>query len=459
MFEILDDILLNKRVLILGFGREGKALYFFLHKRYPQQKFWIADRNPDADVIQLIESEGKTGLIIGENYLDELDSFDLVVKTPGIPLRDLRGRMDLSKLTSQTNLFLQLFSDQIIGITGTKGKSTTSSLIYHIFRQFTNDVVLVGNIGVPPFEIVNEIGPHTRIVFEMSSHQLESVTVSPHIAILLNIYQEHLDHYNSYADYQLAKYKIAEFQHSGDLFIYNAGDERIGSLMTSHPVLHNCYGFGYTPEGNNQAWLTNGQIVIGNRMTGKQFMIDRERGTMLKGEHNLLNVMAAVAAVLETGIPEEVIVAALATFKGLEHRIEYVGCFGGKNYYNDSISTIPEATIQAVKALGKVDTLILGGYDRMIDYAHLAELLAASSISNVLFTGDAGKRMMELYHQHPSDSKAVFIADFDRLVSKAIELTPAGGCCLLSPAAASYGFFKNFEERGRRFKKLVGETV
>ncbi len=458
MFEILDDIILNKRVLILGFGREGKALYFFLHKRYPQQKFWIADRNPDADVIQLIESEGETGLIIGENYLDELDSFDLVVKTPGIPLRDLPGRMDLSKLTSQTNLFLQLFSNQIIGITGTKGKSTTSSLIYHIIRQFTDDVVLVGNIGVPPFEIVNEIGPQTRIVFEMSSHQLESVTVSPHIAILLNIYQEHLDHYNSYADYQLAKYKIAEFQQSGDLFIYNTGDERIGNLMNQFQVQHNCYGFGYAPDGRNQAWLNNGQIVIGNRKTGNEFRIDREHGTMLKGEHNLLNVMAAVAAVLETGIPEEVIVAALATFKGLEHRIEYVGCFGGKNYYNDSISTIPEATIQAVKALGKVDTLILGGYDRMIDYAHLAEFLAASSISNLLFTGDAGKRMMELYHHYPSGSNAIFMADFDALVNEAIELTPAGGCCLLSPAAASYGFFKNFEERGRRFKKLVCET-
>ena len=176
----------------------------------------------------------------------------------------------------------------------------------------------------------------------------------------------------------------------------------------------------------------------------------------LKGEHNKRNILAAICASKILNVPDEIIKEGVTTFKGLEHRLEYVGEFSGIHYYNDSIATIPEATIEAVKALKNVNTIILGGFDRGIDYNILAEFIAASCIDNLIFLGDAGNRIMESLKQYKVKGKfQVFVKDMEEAVKIAKEKTLKAGICLLSPAAASYDMFKNFEERGRVYKKLV----
>jgi UDP-N-acetylmuramoylalanine--D-glutamate ligase len=455
MFKPLEDIILGKKILILGFGREGKALFAFLRKKYPKQVIWIADRNVDLKAIQLIDPSFDNQIICGDRYLDNLRDFELVVKTPGIPLTAIEGKMDMTKLTSQTNLFLKLFRNQVIGITGTKGKSTTSSLIYHIIKQFTDNVVLVGNIGVPPFEVIEQLNPSTKIVFELSSHQLESVDVSPHISILLNIYQEHLDHYKSFFDYQKAKYKIAQFQLPGDYFIYNNEDERIAELMRMMPLKSTALGFGYGYHTTSSAWFEKEDAIIKPQIDAVPLTIHKTTGIQLKGNHNLLNAMAAVLAVKTLGIPDQLVLKAVASFKGLEHRIEYVGCYSQRHFYNDSISTIPESSMLAIKALGRVDTLILGGKDRGIDYDPLVQHLIHNPIQGLVFTGNAGQRMMDHLQEAGYKGLMLFFQEFDAMVEYAKSITPIDGVCLLSPAASSYDRFINFEERGKRFKMLV----
>lgn len=455
MFKPLDDYIIGKKVLILGFGREGRALFRFLKEKYADQSIWIADKNVKPEAIRLLDPGFDNEYISGDSYLERLNEFDLVVKTPGIPLREIEGKMDLKKLTSQTNLFLKLFSKQVIGITGTKGKSTTSSLIYHIIKCFTNDVVLVGNIGVPPFDVIDQISPTTIIVFELSSHQLESVDVSPHISILLNIFQEHLDHYNSFVDYQKAKYKIAQFQLSGDYFIYNTEDERIAGLMQLMPLHSSVVGFGYDQHSKSVAWLDQEAAIVQFPSSSEVLAIHKTKGVQLKGNHNLLNCMAAVLAAKIIGISDALILEAVSSFKGLEHRLEYVGYFGQRHFYNDSISTIPEASIQALKAIENVDTLILGGNDRGIDYTPLVDYLKSAPLKCLVFTGLAGQRIMLELQKVEYSGVMQFWDDFDEMVHHAIALTPPNGVCLLSPAASSYDKFANFEERGKRFKRLV----
>lgn len=458
MFKPLEDIILGKKILILGFGREGKALFAFLRKKYPNLVIWVADRNVELKSIHQIDPSFDNQIISGEAYLESLRDFDLVVKTPGIPLISIEGKMDMAKLTSQTNLFLKLFRNQVIGITGTKGKSTTSCLIYHIIKQFTEDVVLVGNIGVPPFEVIGQLKPTTKIVFELSSHQLESVDVSPHISILLNIYQEHLDHYKSFLDYQMAKYKIAQFQLPGDYIIYNNEDERITELMRSMPLKSTALGFGQEFHNKkSSAWFENGAAIIKPQIDPVPITIHKTTGIQLKGNHNLLNAMAAVLAVKTIGLPDQMVLQAIASFKGLEHRIEYVGCYNHRHFYNDSISTIPEASILAIKALGRVDTLLLGGKDRGIDYEPLVQHLIQSPIQGLVFTGNAGQRMKDHLQEAGYKGLMLFFEEFDTMVEYAKSITPADGVCLLSPAASSYDRFTNFEERGKRFKMLVSK--
>jgi len=231
MIEFVQKKIIDKRILILGFGKEGESTYNFLRLHYGSPDITIADNNNDI-VTKISDSSIK--FITGEKYLDNLNDFDIIFKSPGISLNHLPYKVKRKKITSQTDIFLEFFSSQIIGITGTKGKSTTSSLIYHIFKLNSDKVVLVGNIGVPPFDILNEISHDTKIVFELSSHQLEYITKGPHIAILLNFYQEHLDYYSSFEDYQLSKFNITQFQEEGDIFIYNSDDKLINNLISEN---------------------------------------------------------------------------------------------------------------------------------------------------------------------------------------------------------------------------------
>lgn len=447
----------NKKISILGFGREGKSTYRLLRSVYPTIPLTILDENENIKSDSLILDDKNLDILSYKGCMMSVDDFDYAIKSPGIPSHSLPVELNRVKITSQADIFLKNFGWQTIGVTGTKGKSTTSSLIYHIIKNSGRPVLLVGNIGVPPFDCVQDITDQTIVVMEMSSHQLEYVENSPHIAILLNIFQEHLDHYYSYHDYQAAKFNIGKFQTPNDFFLYNIDNETINIFLTNQTS--NCSGtaISFTIENNKEATLfRNNNTVVLKLIEDTLILYDFSSGQQLLGEHNHYNIMVSVAACKLMGIGLNDIQSGVGSFKGLDHRIELVGIFNGIIWYNDSIATIPEATIEAVKALKSVDTLILGGFDRGIDYSLLYPFIKSSHITNIILIGDAGKRILNESGTFVGANKQVYsAANYSEVIDIASKVTQKGKICLLSPAAASYDMFKNFEERGDFFKKKV----
>ncbi|HOY30922.1 MAG TPA: UDP-N-acetylmuramoyl-L-alanine--D-glutamate ligase [Bacteroidales bacterium] len=456
MLNSLKEYFKDKRILILGFGIEGQSTFRLLRKLFPDEILNVADINENlSENLILTNDRLKVNFQSGTNYLKNINDYDLIIKSPGIPLKNI-SQGDFSKFSSHTELFIKIFRRQIIGITGTKGKSTTASLIHHIIKTYNNNCILVGNIGIPPFDLIDEINNETKIVFELSSHQLEMIHYSPRIAVLLNLFEEHLDHYKTFEKYQNAKLNIALFQKRNDFFIFNADDPIINALISEKILKSKLLKFTLSHKDVKGCYISDNKIYY-NGNYNKVVLNETEFNNLI-GEHNLRNLLAAVSVLLVSGIPVEHIRTSVESFKPLEHRIEFVGKFKDILYYNDSISTIPEATIAAVTSLKNVDSLILGGFDRGISYNSLIKFLIKSNIRNLIFIGVAGNRMVKLYQSEEGNGKNIFwTSDFEEAVSYAIQHTQKDMICLLSPAAASYDMFKNFIERGNRFKKLVSE--
>ena len=431
LFDKLYDFFKGRNVLILGLGREGRSTLSLLKKT--DCRITIADRND----VSCPETEG-IEVISGENYLDCLDRFDIIMKAPGIALLDKVSDAVKAKITGQTDLLLRFCENRIIGITGTKGKSTTSSLIHHILTRCGKKALLIGNIGVPPLDRIEELDDDTIIVCEMSCHQLEYVQASPDIAVYLNLFEEHLDHYIDFDAYRMAKENIYKFQTPADTLIINR--ELRPDSIASKVVTAEITG------GNADIYVSDGKPVICGRMY--------DVSTKLLGTHNMYNVAIAMYAAMLCGCADSDITACIPEFDGLKHRLENVGTVNGAVYINDSISTCPSTAIAAVRAFGNVDTIIVGGMDRGIDYTELVDFLNGSDIANVILLPDSGHKIQPLL-----DSGKLSIyraADLEDAVSHAKRVTKK--LCLLSPAAASYGFYKNFEERGEHFRKLVNNS-
>ncbi len=455
MRSLIKSVTNGKRVLILGYGREGRSSLRFIRESCPGLPLVVADANPDLLSLNPELHQEGISVFTGPDYLQEIDRADLVIKSPGISLQKQGVRADPSRISSQTDLFLRAYGAQVAGITGTKGKSTTASLLYHIMHTYSPNVLFAGNIGIPLFNLIPDINTETRIVCELSSHQLEYISRGPHIAVLLNLFQEHLDHYPSFYDYQMAKLQAGLKQSESDYFIYTAADENTRLLMKQHSLRSRLVPV-YPAEFTGNGVGISGPDVVLRIGSAERALIPADYKTRLTGIHNQINIRVAAAAAALMQIPAGVTEQAVASFSPLEHRIEFVGTFNGKRFYNDSISTIPEATIAAVNTIGQVHTLILGGFDRGIDYTILMEFISTLKETKLIFTGPAGKRMLKEFSQKGATAnQASFFHDFTEAVTAAIDLTPEGGNCLLSPAAASYDSFTNFEERGKYFRELV----
>ena len=427
MKEKILEYLRNKSILILGFGREGRSSLKFIRENLPEAKVAIADQAQidDEDVVK------NTTIISGDNYLDACKDFDLILKAPGVIIKDYLDAATKAKITSQTDLFMRVFNRQIIGVTGTKGKSTTSSLIYHVLKTAGKDTQLVGNIGKPCFDVIDDITPETAIVFELSAHQLEYIQASPHIAVLLNIYEEHFDHYATPDDYYNAKKNIYKYQTPDDLLIY--GDIFQHATMAEIAAAESM-----------KIDITKTNIVPRDQIR-----------TRLIGEHNQLNIQVAAAIAYAYKVNGDTFKEAIASFEPLPHRLEFIGTFRGIKFYNDSIATAQEAVINAIKALNDVDTIILGGMDRGLDYHPLVDFIRTTNIKNVILLPATDKRFQQTFDESEYRQKLIHVKDMREAVEKCYELTEQGKSCLLSPAAASYGFYKNFEARGEDFKNLV----
>lgn len=433
MFNRLAEFFTGKRVLILGLGREGRSTLDLL-KKIPCT-IGIADRN-----LTITDDIADYELYGGETYLDCLDKFDIIMKSPGIALLDKVSESVKNKITSQTDLLLRFCGNTIIGITGTKGKSTVSSLTCHLLKKCGRNAVLVGNIGIPPLERIEEFRDETVIVCEMSCHQLEYVQASPQIAVLLNVFEEHLDHYVDFSAYRAAKENIYRFQTESDLLIINK--ELLGEPVRAEVITASL-------TENADICLSGDEL----RLNGVNIPF-ADIHTNLLGRHNYYNIGIAMCAAASLGCRISDMLAALPDFYGLPHRLEDVGTFDGVQYINDSISTCPSTAIAAVRSFDKVDTIIIGGMDRGIDYTELVDFLNESDIEHVILLPDSGHRIEPQLDKDKRDIHKV--SDLAEAVNYAKEVTKVR--CLLSPAAASYGFYKNFEERGEHFRRLVKDA-
>ncbi len=456
MKALLDQLIPGKRVLILGFGKEGQSTFRLLKEYYPDQELYIADRNPEVSNHDLLSKHPSDTCNFGPHYLEGLDKFDLIIKSPGIKMPEgFNLRNPCVKVSSQTDLILQYYHTQVIGVTGTKGKSTTSSLIRHILSTAGTDSILVGNIGSPPFDHIHLINGNTKIVYELSSNQLEDISRGPHIAVILNLYQEHLDRYPSVKEYFTAKFNILKGQTKQDIIIYNTDNVALCEYFSTQksPAVKLIFS---ASEPEKTGFHLRANKIYSFDGSKSSFYMEAGNELFLKGDHNRMNIMAAILAVQSIGVNDEFIRQGVRSFQGLEHRMEFVGEYRHIRFYNDSIATIPEATLEAVKALKDVDTLILGGFDRMLDYGKLVEILSKSSVRNLIFMGQAGQRMYsEFLKNNLVEKNLILVETLEKAFQPVLELTRPGCICLLSPAAASYDSFKNFEERGKLFKKIA----
>lgn len=430
MFQKLYDYFKDKRVLILGLGREGRSTLDILRKI--PCTIGISDKN-----LTVTDDIRNYELYSGDSYLDCLGDFDIIMKSPGIALFNDVSDDIKSRITSQTDLLLKYCSNRIVGITGTKGKSTTSSLTYHILKNCGIDTLLIGNIGVPPLERIADFKDDTIIVCEMSCHQLEYVSASPDIAVLLNVFEEHLDHYVDFSAYKAAKENIYKYHNKENTLIINK--ELVNPDIRSEIITASLTDKADICLSDETLTSGNTEIPI------------KDIKTRLIGRHNLYNIGIAVFIAERLGCRLNDILKAVESFNGLTHRLENIGTFNGVQYINDSISTCPSTAIAAVKAFDKTDTLIIGGMDRGIDYTELVSFINASDIENIILLPDSGYR---IYDELDSSKRKIIKAEnLQEAVKTAKEITKIR--CILSPAAASYGFYKNFEERGEHFRQLV----
>lgn len=435
--KIMDKIKKYSNIAILGFGREGKSTYNFIRKHDKNLKLTILDK------VYMEINDKNASYRPYNNRDEELREFDLIIKTPGIDILDLSNDTK-NKITSQTELLLEFNRKNVIGITGSKGKSTTSSLIYNIFKDQMEKVILVGNIGIPILDEIEKCDD-SIIVAEMSSHQLETINVSPHVGIIVNLYLDHLDHAGSVEKYHQSKMNIMRYQDEDDYGIYDKDNYYLGQQDFSK-----IKSKLFTVSLNDKASIymdSNGDIFINDK-----FILNKDKiVTELKGEHNLKNILFALMVAYIYNLDLDKALESIKNFKPLEHRMELVGKYNDIIFYNDVIATIPEATMNACKSLGNVNTLIFGGLDRNIKYDEFIGFLNKSNIKHFICMPTTGHKIAPLLDER----RVIKVNTLEEAVDRAFEVTEKNSICLLSPAAASYEFFKNFEEKGTRYKFLI----
>ena len=357
------------RIAIIGEGTEGKSSVEFFKKQGIEVE--IRDQKQ------------------GENYLEGLDEFDLIVRSPGVHVSKL-DKVDLSRITSQTKLFFDLTpTKNIIGVTGTKGKGTTSTLIYEMLKAAGFDAYLGGNIGVPPLEFIDKLTPDSWVVLELSSFQLQDLTKSPHIAVLLMLTSEHLDYHKDEQEYITAKRNILNHQTESDFAIINR--DYLASNESDVNGEGKKYFISREREVEDGCFALGNQVIL--RTKGNDLPVIDTRQLQIKGDHNHENVCAATLAAYLAGVRISAITEAIKSFQGLEHRLELVAQINNIEYYNDSFSTTPETAIAAIESFKNPEILILGGSSKNSDFVHLGEVIEKrENIKAIIGIGDEWKR-------------------------------------------------------------------
>ena len=444
MVNKILDLIRSKNIAILGFGREGRSSYDFIRNHLPFKHITIIDKEDVQDSNPDLKDDDYITVVYGEDYLNNLSKYDLILKTPGVSLIDVDDGSLKDKITSQLELLLEVHRDRVIGITGTKGKSTTTSLTYEVLKNSGLKCVLCGNIGIPAFSLIEDVDDDTYFVIEMSSHQLEYLRVSPHVGVILNLFEDHLDHAGSVEEYHKAKMHMFMYQNKKDYMIYYKDNEALNNRIKENSFKGKEITISTSSDAN--VYLKD-DIVYHN----DKKVFDKNIERNLLGDHNFINIMVAYAIAKIFKVKDEVFLNTVKEFKSLEYRLECFATINDVKYYVDTLATIPQATLEALKAIPDINTLIFGGMDRGISYEGFATELSKSNVEHFICMPKTG---YEIAKDLPKDR--VYLAETLEEASKlAKELTKKGTSCILSPAAASYEYFKNYQEKGDKFKEYI----
>ncbi len=395
MPDFPDWLTSAQSIAIVGNGREGKSTTQFLRKYFPHTKVFIF-----------------------ENHQDHFDvpSVDVVFKSPGIPKKFLT-LSSKSYLTSQADLFTQLFGEQTIAVTGTKGKSTTAHAIAHVLNALGHHAVLIGNIGRPALDFVDQMDDETTAVFEMSAFQTESLHRGTHIAVFTSLYQDHLDYYDTMEEYTRAKQHLFLLQTETDLCLYRDEYPNLVALLSE---------------------------VRSKRIPYNAKLLDVPT-----------NYIPAVLIARERKASEKQIKEALSTLKTLPGRMEKVAEQRGISFYDDAVATIPEATILAIDSTPHLATLIVGGFDRHQSYDALATKIATSTVHTLIHFPTTGAIIADLVSALAPSIKCVPVQSMEEAITQAYALTPSGSSVLMSTASPSFGLFEDYADRSRQYKKWI----
>jgi UDP-N-acetylmuramoylalanine--D-glutamate ligase len=447
----------SELVGVVGLGVSNRPLVPFLLAQ--GQAVAVFDRRPTEALRADLEDLGAAGVEVygGPDYLGALLQRPLatVYLTPG--MRKFGPELDVLRqrgvrFSCETELFLENCQAPVIGITGSAGKTTTTTLVGESLRRDGRRPVYVGgNIGQPLISQLGQIAPDSWVVLELSSFQLDLMTKSPHGACVLNIRPNHLDIHRDYQDYKEAKGNIARFQTKEDWLVLPYGDDEVAAMV--HDGAGRRVFFSLTQE------IAHGAYYYDRRLwwrggNGARPVVERS-ALKLIGEHNVANALAAIAIVASAGGDLQAAAQVLENFAGVPHRLEVVREVDGVLYINDSIATAPDRTMAALAAIDRPIVLILGGYDKKLDYDTLGEALRRSSVHTVVALGEIRDQVARAVAEH-TDIPVIEAQSFDQAVQQAALASHPGDVVLLSPATASYDMFANFEERGKRFRELVG---
>lgn len=448
----------DKKVAILGFGLEGKDLAIFLLKQKAKVTVFDCKKEKELDFTGV--DINKIALISGENYLKNgLEHFDIVFRSPGV-YRYLTEIVKAEKagveISSATKLFFDLCPGRIIGVTGTKGKGTTSTLIYKTLKESGREAFLAGNVGYPVMEILPKLNKNSRVILELSSFQLIDLFKSPHISVVLNITTDHLDWHKDRVEYVEAKTNIVRYQKNSDFAVinYDYKDSKKFQKLTEAKV----YYFSRKKKVKG-TYVKNRNIILNT--SNKELNLGNVDRLLLRGEHNWENICAAVSASYLAGSTLPEIKKVIFSFKGLEHRLELVSKVSTISFYNDSFSTNPQTTIAAINSFKEPSTIILGGFEKNLDYDEMARQICKRSVVNVVLIGDIAKRIRESLTKWGFSGKIIDMGydSMDKIVRKCYSISPKGGVVLLSPASSSFDMFPNYKERGYKFKAAVNKLA
>ncbi len=428
------------KIAIVGYGLEGESAYNFLKKKHPEAKFVIYDQalNP--------KSKLPAGV---ENYLGSFDpkeiEADLIIRTPAISPYKFQEDANLS---SVTKLFFESCPAKIIGVTGSKGKGTTASLITSILNVAGKKVHLIGNIGIPALDELQTIEPDDYVIYELSSFQLWDLDASPEIAVVVHIEPDHLDVHTNFEEYVDAKANISKHQSEQDIIVYDTNNPHSSKIASYSKA-----GLKYAYPDKNSAWFDEESLYYGEQK------ICSISDLNIIGDHNMSNACAAIDVAWQFTHDVEIIKTGLANFKGLEHRLKLVDIVNGVAYYDDSIATTIGSVRAALKAIKMPKVLILGGSTKGANFKDIISDINNEGVYSVIAIGDEADRIeaalsgtgkFEFSNFHSEKS-------MKDIVSFAHSVAKPGSAVILSPACASFGMFKDYKDRGEQFIRAVKE--